>query len=174
LCFINNHKLPDTVFTKTSIISKDEPLQIALVDVRSKSIVNEGPFSSTKIEICALDGEFGSCGNEDWTQTQFNDNILRERDGKEPLLVGNQRIITLENGVAFISKIMFTDNSRWLRGKKFRFGVKAMQNGEKIKEGRSQPFRVKDNRGEREFYSYFFLSIIVYMFLFFIVLICVL
>jgi hypothetical protein len=148
LCFINNHKLPDTVFTKTSIISKDEPLQIALVDVRSKSIVNEGPFSSTKIEICALDGEFGSCGNEDWTQTQFNDNILRERDGKEPLLVGNQRIITLENGVAFISKIMFTDNSRWLRGKKFRFGVKAMQNGEKIKEGRSQPFRVKDNRGE--------------------------
>jgi hypothetical protein len=99
---------------------------------------------------------------------------LRERDGKEPLLVGNQRIITLENGVAFISKIMFTDNSRWLRGKKFRFGVKAMQNGEKIKEGRSQPFRVKDNRGECEFYSYFFLSIIVYMFLFFIVLICVL
>ncbi|MCI21603.1 hypothetical protein A2U01_0042772, partial [Trifolium medium] len=141
-------KLPDTVFTKSSIISKDEPLQIALVDVGSKSIVNEGSFSSIKIEICALDGEFGSCGSEDWTETQFNDNILRERDGKEPLLVGNHKIITLENGVASVSKIMFTDNSRWLRGKKFRLGVKAMQNGEKIKEGRSQPFRVKDNRGE--------------------------
>ncbi|GAU11437.1 hypothetical protein TSUD_344280 [Trifolium subterraneum] len=148
LCFINNHKLPDTVFTKSSIISKDEPLQIALVDVRSKSIVNEGSLSSTKIEICALDGEFGSCGSDDWTETQFKDNILRERDGKEPLLVGNHRIITLENGVASISKIMFTDNSKWLRSKKFRLGVKAIQNGEKIKEGRSQPFRVKDNRGE--------------------------
>jgi hypothetical protein len=72
-------------------------------------------------------------------------------------LVGDHRIITLENGVASISKIMFTDNSRWLRCNKFRLGVKAMQNGENIKEGRSQPFRVKDNRGEREFYSYFFL-----------------
>ncbi|XP_045796708.1 protein SAR DEFICIENT 1-like isoform X2 [Trifolium pratense] len=148
LHFINN-KLPDTIFTQSNIIAKGEPpLQVALFDVGSKSIVNDGTLSSTKIEICALDGEFGSYGgSEDWTETEFNDNILRERDGKRPLLVGD-KIITLEKGVASISKIMFTDNSKWLRGKKFRLGVKAMQNGENIKEGRSQPFRVKDNRGE--------------------------
>ncbi|WJX80029.1 hypothetical protein P8452_63080 [Trifolium repens] len=149
LHFINN-KLPDKIFTQSNIIAKGEPpLQVALFDVGSNSIVNNGPLSSTKIEICALNGEFGSCGgSEDWTETEFNDNILRQRDGKKPLLVGDHRIITLENGVASISKIMFTDNSRWLRCNKFRLGVKAMQNGENIKEGRSQPFRVKDNRGE--------------------------
>jgi hypothetical protein len=108
-------------------------------------------LSSIKIEICALDGEFGSCDNDDWTEFEFNANKLRERDGKEPLLVG-ERVITLKNGVASISKIIFTDNSRWLRCKKFRLGVKAVQNGENIKEGRSQPFRVKDNRGQSEFY----------------------
>lgn len=147
LCFINN-KLPDPIFTRSDIIANDErPLQVALYDVGSKSIVNDGPLSSIKIEICALDGEFGSCGNDDWTEFEFNANKLRERDGKEPLLVGD-RFITLKNGVASISKIIFTDNSRWLRCKKFRLGVKAVQNGENIKEGRSQPFRVKDNRGQ--------------------------
>jgi len=153
LCFINDNKLSDPFFTQSNIIAKDEPpLQVALFDVGSKSIVNHGPFSSTKIEVCALDGEFGS---EDWTEIEFKANILRERDGKQPLLIG-ERFITLKNGVASISKIIFTDNSRWLRGNKFRLGVKAMQNGEIIKEGRSQPFRVKDNRGQREFYSIMF------------------
>lgn len=151
LCFINNNnnKLSGPFFTQSNIIEKDEPpLQVALFDVGSKSIVNGGPFSSTKIEICALDGEFGS---EDWTEIDFKEKILRERDGKQPLLVG-ERFITLKNGVASISKIIFTDNSRWLRCKKFRLGIKAVQNEENIKEGRSQPFRVKDNRGQSEFY----------------------
>lgn len=140
--------MPETVFTQSNIIAKDgPPLQIALFDVRSHSIVNDGPFSSMKIEICALKGEFGSCGNEDWTEIEFNANILSGRDGKQPLLVG-ERFITLKNGVACISKIIITDNSRWVRGRKFRLGVKAMQNGENVKEGRSQPFMVKDIRGE--------------------------
>lgn len=146
LCFINiNNKLSGPFFSQSNIIAKDEPpLQVALFDVGSKSIVNVGPFSSTKIEICALDGGFGS---EDWTEIEFKANILRERDGKQPLLVG-ERFITLKNGVASISKTIFTDNSRWLRSKMFRLGVKAMQNGDIIKEARSQPFRVKDNRGQ--------------------------
>ncbi|KAI5424541.1 calmodulin-binding protein 60 B [Lathyrus oleraceus] len=147
LCFINNNKLPDTTFTKTNVIPKDEPLQVALFDVRSKSIVNEGPFSSMKIEICPIQGEFESCEDDDWSETEFNDNILHERENKEPLLVGD-RVVTLKNGVGSISKIMFNDNSGWVRNKKFRLGAKAMRNGENIKEGRSQAFRVKDIRGE--------------------------
>ncbi|XP_058740516.1 calmodulin-binding protein 60 B-like isoform X2 [Vicia villosa] len=147
LRFINNNKLPNTTFTKTNIISKDEALQVALFDVRSKSIVNEGPLSSIKIEICPIKGDFESCDDEDWTEAEFSDNILHERENKEPLLVGD-RFVTLENGVASISKIMFTDNSGWVRGKKFSLGAKAMKNGENIKEGRSQAFRVKDIRGE--------------------------
>ncbi|KAL2661241.1 hypothetical protein AAZV13_03G190300 [Glycine max] len=149
LCFIN--KLPETIFTRSSIITKDESfLQIALFDVRTESVVNDGPLSSLKIEICVLDGEFGSHGCEDWTEDEFNSNILREREGKEPLLIG-ERFITLKGGVGCITKIAFSDNSRWQRSRRFRIGVKAVQptsNGEKIQEGRSEPFVVKDNRGE--------------------------
>ncbi|KAL5060901.1 hypothetical protein RYX36_032505 [Vicia faba] len=147
LCFMNNNKLPIMTYTKTNIIPKDELFQVALFDVRSKSIVNDGPFSSIKIEICPIKGEFEFVDDEDWTQNEFNDNILHERENKEPLLVGD-RFVTLENGVASISKIMFTDNSGWVKNKKFSLGAKAMENGEIIKEGRSKAFRVKDVRGE--------------------------
>ncbi|TKY61556.1 Calmodulin-binding protein 60 B [Spatholobus suberectus] len=149
LCFVN--KLPDTIFTRSNIIAEDEsPLQIVLFDVTSQSVVNDGPLSSLKIEICVLDGEFGSHGSEEWTEDEFNSNILRERDGREPLLIG-ERFITLKNGVGCITKIAFSDNSRWQRSRRFRIGAKVVQptsNGEKIREGRSEPFVVKDNRGE--------------------------
>ncbi|KAK7284418.1 hypothetical protein RJT34_19164 [Clitoria ternatea] len=149
LCFIK--KLPDTIYTQSNIIAEDEStLQIALFDVRSKSIVNEGPLSSLRIEICVLNGEFGSHGSEDWTEDEFNANILRERDGKEPLLIG-ERFVTLQNGVGCVTKVTLTDNSRWQRSRRFRLGAKAAQpttKGENIQEGRSEPFVVKDNRGE--------------------------
>lgn len=151
LCFIN--RLPETIFTRSSIIAEDKSsLQIALFDVRTKSVVNEGPLSSLKLEICVLGGDFGSYGSEDWTEKEFDSNILREREGKEPLLIG-ERFITLKNGVGCIPKLAFSDNSRWQRSRRFRIGIKVVQptpNGEKIQEGRSEPFVVKDNRGECE------------------------
>ncbi|KAJ1383485.1 hypothetical protein SESBI_43318 [Sesbania bispinosa] len=144
-------KLADTIFTHTDIIAEDNtPIQIALFDVRSQTIVNVGPLSCIKIEICALNGEFSFNDNEDWTEDEFNANILRERDGKRPLLNGD-RFIALKNGVGCINKLMFTDNSRWIRSRKFRLGAKVVQpisNEASIKEGRSEPFVVKDYRGE--------------------------
>ncbi|KAF1892154.1 hypothetical protein Lal_00036510 [Lupinus albus] len=147
LCFIN--KLPDRIFSLSNIIAEDKsPLQIALFDVSTKSIVKNGPLSSIKIEICALNGDFGS--SEDWTEDEFNANILKEREGKGPLVNGD-RFITLENGVGCITKMTLTDNSRWLRSRKFRLGAKVVQSssiGTNIKEGRSEAFMVKDYRGE--------------------------
>ncbi|XP_027353219.1 calmodulin-binding protein 60 D-like [Abrus precatorius] len=149
LRFLN--KLPDAIFTRSNILAEDKsPLQIVLFDVRSGHVVNDGPLSSLKIEICVLNGEFGSYGSEDWTKDEFNANILRERNGKEPLLIG-ERFITLKNGVGCINKIAFTDNSKWQRSRRFRLGAKVVQptsEGENIQEGRSEPFVVKDNRGE--------------------------
>ncbi|XP_022640724.1 calmodulin-binding protein 60 G-like [Vigna radiata var. radiata] len=145
------NKLPDIIFTHSNVISEDKtPIQIALFDVRDQSVVNVGPLSSAKVEICALNGEFGFSGSEDWTEGEFNVNILRERDGRRPLLNGD-RLITLKNGVGCINKVMFTDNSRWIRSRKFRLGAKVIQttsNEANIKEGRSEPFVVKDYRGE--------------------------
>ncbi|XP_027932794.1 calmodulin-binding protein 60 D-like [Vigna unguiculata] len=149
LCFLN--KLPKTIYTRSNIVAEDESLlQIALFDVRTKSVVKEGPLSSLKIEICVLNGEFGSDDSEEWTEEEFNSNISREREGREPLLIG-ERFITLKNGVACITKIAISDNSRWQRSRRFRIGVKGVPPtsiGEKIQEGRSEPVIVKDNRGE--------------------------
>ncbi|XP_027367318.1 calmodulin-binding protein 60 A-like [Abrus precatorius] len=149
LRFIN--KLPDTIFTFSNMTAKDKtPIQIALFDVRSQSIVNVGPLSFVKTEICALDGEFGFNGSGDWTEGEFNVNILRAREGRRPLLNGD-RFSTLKNGVGCINKIMFTDNSRWTRSGKFRLGAKVVQpisSEANIREARSDPFVVKDYRGE--------------------------
>lgn len=142
------------------MISEDKtPIQIALFDVRDQSVVNVGPLSSAKVEICALNGEFGFSGSEDWTEGEFNVNILRERDGRRPLLNGD-RLITLKNGVGCINKVMFTDNSRWIRSRKFRLGAKVIQttsNEANIKEGRSEPFVVKDYRGECKYQKHLIL-----------------
>ncbi|KAG4997445.1 hypothetical protein JHK82_028219 [Glycine max] len=107
-------------------------------------------FLRRVVEICALNGEFGSNGSEDWTEGEFNANILRERDGRRPLLNGD-RFITLKNGVGCVNKLVFTDNSRWIRSRKFRLGAKVVPPisiEANIKEGRSEPFVVKDYRGE--------------------------
>ncbi|QCE07283.1 calmodulin [Vigna unguiculata] len=145
------NKLPDIIFTHSNVISEDKtPIQIALFDIRDQSVVNVGPLSSLKVEICALNGEFGFNGSEDWTEGEFNVNILRERDGRRPLLNGD-RVITLKNGVGCINKVMFTDNSRWIRSRKFRLGAKVIQTASieaNVREGRSEPFVVKDYRGE--------------------------
>ncbi|KAK7258985.1 hypothetical protein RIF29_24579 [Crotalaria pallida] len=149
LCFIN--KLPDKIFTLSNIKAEDKsPLQIALIDVSTQTVVNDGPLSSIKIEICALHGDFGSNGSEDWTEGDFKANTLKEREGKGPLLNG-ERYITLKNGVGCITKITLTDNSRWVRSRKFRLGAKVVQStsiGTNVKEGRSEAFVVKDYRGE--------------------------
>lgn len=145
----------ETIFTNFNVTSEDEekPLQIALFDVRSQSIVTNGPFSSAKVEIFALDGDFCSKRCEDWTEEEFNANILTPRKNKGPLLNGDT-IIALKNGVGWINKIKFSDGSSWRRSGKFILGVKVLQQtqpaGASIKEGVSKAFRVKDNRGERK------------------------
>ncbi|TKY61555.1 Calmodulin-binding protein 60 G [Spatholobus suberectus] len=76
---------------------------------------------------------------------------MQPREGKPPLLKGDP-VIKLQNGVASISRnIKFTDNSCWRRTKMFRLGVKIVGSNSvraDIKEGRSNPFKVLDKRGE--------------------------
>ncbi|XP_028779520.1 calmodulin-binding protein 60 G isoform X2 [Neltuma alba] len=150
LRFINEP--PETTFAYSNVIAEDEetPLKIALFDVRSQSVVSNGPLSSTKVEIFALDGDFCSKRCEDCTEEEFNANILSPREGKGSLLIGD-RIITLKNGVGCITKLKFTDNSRWIRSRKFGLGAKVLQRTScagSIKEGVSKPLVVKDKRGE--------------------------
>ncbi|KAJ8771820.1 hypothetical protein K2173_026997 [Erythroxylum novogranatense] len=148
LYFVN--KLPSTIFTGRRIEADNgEPIQILLMDARTKTPVTFGPLSSMKIELLVLDADFGSDDRENWTENEFNSSIIRERDGRRPLITG-ERFIALKNGVAQVTDLIFTDNSSWQRSRKFRLGAKQGQkiSGEvKIREGRSEAFMVKDHRG---------------------------
>lgn len=144
--------MPATIYTNSKIQAKgNTPLEVALFDIESQSTVTEGSLSSIKIEICVLNGEFGSNGLEDWSSDQFNSKILPPRDNKGQLLKGDT-IITLENGVGYITNLEFTDNSSWRRTRCFSLGAKLLQSNLKdainIREGRTKPFIAKDFRGE--------------------------
>lgn len=124
-------------------------LEIELRDAASQQRVDTEEFSSMKAQIYVLDGAFES---QDWTAEEFDGNIVKPREGKAPLLRG-QTVIKIEKGVGFIDKkrLKITDNSSTTRSKTFRLGVKIVgsnSHGVEIREAISEPFRVKDKRGE--------------------------
>ncbi|CAL5402087.1 unnamed protein product [Camellia sinensis] len=144
-------KLPSTIFTSSRIESQDrKPVKIVILDAISKKIITSGPFSSIKIEIVVLDGDFGADDQEDWTEKEFNANVVREREGKRPLVTG-ELVISLRGGVGYIGDVNFTDNSSWIRSRRFRLGARPVQSIStevRIREARSEAFVVKDHRGE--------------------------
>ncbi|KAM1525871.1 hypothetical protein ACFX10_010280 [Malus domestica] len=149
LRFIN--KLPSTIFTGGKVGAENgAPLQIELVDASTGAIVRSGPLSSLKIELLVVNGEFGSDDQEDWTQREFNNYIVRARDGRRPLVTGEIHV-TLREGVGFVGDVVFTDNSGWIRSRTFRLAARVVAKSSsevRIREARSEPFVVKDHRGE--------------------------
>ncbi|KAK7284417.1 hypothetical protein RJT34_19163 [Clitoria ternatea] len=150
LCIMD--KLPPTIFTQTNITAQGGgQLQIELLDAVSKERIVREEYSTMKIRICVLHGDFGSDGKEEWTAEEFIAQTVEPRVGKGPLLIGDTDT-TLEYGVGFINEnILFNDNSSWTRSRKFRLGVQILQPnfiGAYIREGRSEPFKVLDKRGE--------------------------
>ncbi|MED6193100.1 hypothetical protein PIB30_015984 [Stylosanthes scabra] len=147
LCLMKG--LPSTIFTQINVTAEDSsPLQIAICDAtiqQPKFPRVDGPC--VKVELCVLKGDFET---EDWTSEEFNKNIESPRDGKGPLLKG-ETVIVVKNGVGCFKKVEFTDNSSWTRSGKFRIGFRLVQSNSSqivdIKEGRSEPIRVKDKRG---------------------------
>lgn len=149
LCFIN--KFPSTLFTNTIVRGAEHAfLQIMLVESKSKNLIWYGPFSSVRVEILVLSADFAANGQDDWTETEFNQSIVREREGKRPLLVGDLSF-SLVDGIGRIDNVVFTDNSSWVRSRKFRLGIRAVPSSSSatgIREAVSEAFVVLDHRGE--------------------------
>ncbi|XP_039128481.1 calmodulin-binding protein 60 B-like [Dioscorea cayenensis subsp. rotundata] len=101
----------------------------------------------SKIDILVINGDFGGDGQEEWTEEEFADGIVREREGKRPLLTGDL-VVSLNNGTGFLGDLTFTDNSSWIRSRKFRLGAKSRCSEGRVKEAISEAFLVKDHRGE--------------------------
>ncbi|XP_057806296.1 calmodulin-binding protein 60 A isoform X2 [Salvia miltiorrhiza] len=146
LQFSNAISLP--VFTGTRIEGEGSTrIGVSLVDSLTGEVVSSGHGSSEKVEIVVLEGDFD--GDERWTLVEFQNNTVRERDGKKPLLSGDL-IMTLQDGRGLVGNVMFTDNSSWTRSRKFRLGAKLLDStsGIRVREARSEPFVVRDHRGE--------------------------
>ncbi|PKI74901.1 hypothetical protein CRG98_004673 [Punica granatum] len=112
--FVN--KLPANIFTGSWLVDEENnPIKLRLLNERTHKIVSAHPLSSERIEIVVLDGDFG-CHEpeEDWTEQDFSACIIRETEGRRPLLTG-ELSVTLREGVACLGGIAFTDNSSWTR-----------------------------------------------------------
>lgn len=148
LRFLTNLSLP--VFTGARIEGEEcSSIQIALVDCGTGEIAASGPESLAKVEIVVLEGDFDGDEADNWTVEEFKNNIVREREGKKPLLTG-EAVLNLKDGVGIVGEISFTDNSSWTRSRRFRLGARVLDNfdGIKIREAKTESFIVRDHRGE--------------------------
>uniref|UniRef100_A0A0D6QRK8 Uncharacterized protein n=1 Tax=Araucaria cunninghamii TaxID=56994 RepID=A0A0D6QRK8_ARACU len=149
LRFLNKLALP--LFTGSRIEGDQNPsIQIALLDSSTGERITSGPESLQKVDIVVLEGDFGHDDEEEWTAEEFESYVVREREGKRPLLTG-ELLVSLKEGVGTLGELSFTDNSSWIRSRKFRLGarVQGLNHGEiRIREAKTEAFTVKDHRGE--------------------------
>ncbi|KAL5207311.1 hypothetical protein ABZP36_031746 [Zizania latifolia] len=125
-------------------------IHVVLLDAGTGCVVSSGPESSAKLDIVVLEGDFNNEDEEGWSGEEFDSHVVKEREGKRPLLAGDVQV-TLKEGVGTAGELTFTDNSSWIRSRKFRLGLKISSGfceGVRIREAKTEAFMVKDHRGE--------------------------
>nr|XP_043619331.1 calmodulin-binding protein 60 B-like [Erigeron canadensis] len=125
-------------------------IHIVLVDANTGHVITSGPESSIKLDVVVLEGDFNNEDDEGWTQEEFESHVVKEREGKRPLLTGELQVM-LKEGVGTLGELTFTDNSSWIRSRKFRLGLKVASGfceGIRVREAKTEAFTVKDHRGE--------------------------
>ncbi|XP_074559562.1 calmodulin-binding protein 60 D-like isoform X2 [Curcuma longa] len=147
--FKNKLSLP--IFTGSRIEGENSSaISVALVDAFTGEVITIGPVSSLKVEMVVLHGDFEVGEDGNWTADEFKNYIVKERDGKRSLLTGDV-FVDLKGGIGVVGELIFTDNSSWTRSRKFRLGARIADghcNGIRIREAKTEPFMVKDHRGE--------------------------
>ena len=127
-------------------------VHIVLIDATTGQLVTAGPESSAKLDIVVLEGDFNNEDDDNWTEEEFESHVVKEREGKRPLLTGDLQVM-LKEGVGTLGELTFTDNSSWIRSRQFRLGLKVASGcceGIRIREAKTEAFTVKDHRGECE------------------------
>ncbi|KAE9609842.1 putative CALMODULIN-BINDING PROTEIN60 [Lupinus albus] len=126
------------------------PVHVVLIDANTRNVVTSGPEACMKLDVVVLEGDFNNEDDVDWTQEEFESHVVKERDGKRPLLTGELQV-TLKEGIGTLGELTFTDNSSWIRSRKFRLGLKVASGfceSIRIREAKTEAFNVKDHRGE--------------------------
>ncbi|EEF36173.1 calmodulin binding protein, putative [Ricinus communis] len=73
-------------------------IHIVLLDANSGHVLTSGPEASVKLDVLVLEGDFNNEDDEDWSQEEFESHVVKEREGKRPLLTGDLQV-TLKEGV---------------------------------------------------------------------------
>ncbi|XP_015577479.1 calmodulin-binding protein 60 E [Ricinus communis] len=144
-------RMPPHLFTGGKVEGEQgAAIHVVLIDASTGSVVQTGPESGAKLNIVVLEGDFNEEAEEDWTLEHFESHEVKEREGKRPLLTGDLQV-TLKEGVGTLGDLTFTDNSSWIRSRKFRLGLKVVPGyceGIRVREAKTEAFAVKDHRGE--------------------------
>ncbi|CAN6329333.1 unnamed protein product [Urochloa humidicola] len=149
LVFLNDLK---PVYTMTKL-EPDEgtAIKVAMVERLENNrmnIVRLGPLSSVRVEIVALHGNFNAKSEECWSTEEFSKHIVTGREKSAQLLTGNLTL-KLNGGEALLENAIFTDNSSFTSTKMFRLGLRLINPScERVLEGVTKPFRVKERRVE--------------------------
>ncbi|XP_010914125.1 calmodulin-binding protein 60 B [Elaeis guineensis] len=125
-------------------------IHVVLIDTNTGCVVTSGPESSAKLDVVVLEGDFNDEDDDGWTEEEFESYVVKEREGKRPLLTGDLQV-SLKEGVGTLGDLIFTDNSSWIRSRKFRLGLKIASGfceGIRVREAKTEAFTVKDHRGE--------------------------
>lgn len=125
-------------------------IHVVLLDASTGHVVTSGPEAYAKLDIVVLEGDFNNEDDDGWTKEEFESHVVKEREGKRPLLTGDLQV-SLKEGVGTLGELTFTDNSSWIRSRKFRLGLKIASGhceGIRVREAKSEDFTVKDHRGE--------------------------
>ncbi|KAM3372269.1 hypothetical protein ACQJBY_019253 [Aegilops geniculata] len=135
-------------FTEKGICaSTGDPIKISVED-------NSGEMNSCRrllsamIKVVVLHGDF-NVGNKDcWTLEDFTSHIVGQWDRAGPVLTGELEL-RLKNGEAQLCDANFIRGSKFVSSRKFRLGVMVVDElGERVQEGITEPFTVKDRREE--------------------------
>lgn len=150
-------RMPPHLFTGGKVEGdQGAAIHVVLIDMSTGNIVQTGAESSARLNIVVLEGDFNEEDDEDWTQEHFESHEVKEREGKRPLLTGDLQA-NLKEGVGTLGELSFTDNSSWIRSRKFRLGVKVAPGyceGFRVREAKTEAFAVKDHRGECELFKF--------------------
>jgi len=140
--------MSDEIFTKRDVRAVDGGQIRVNMIVNNQQDNNCSRLLSSNVKIVVLDGDFNADNREGWTPDEFDDHIVRPRDKVGAVLTGKLDV-KLKDGEACLHDITFIDNSSFTRSRKFRLGVKLLDDlGERVQEGVTEPFTVQDRRGE--------------------------
>ncbi|KAK3030087.1 hypothetical protein RJ639_037635 [Escallonia herrerae] len=141
------NKISSPVLTKETIQGVEgASIPVGIVDCHTGQVVTSGPAASAEVDIMVLKADPDVKG-ENWTPEVFEKKIVREIEGKKNLLKGSLRL-KLKEGVSSVGEIYFTHNRHWMKKCHFRLGARVVNNDLRVtvKEARTDPFLVKDNR----------------------------